>query len=194
MGKHYSLQALIATPAWGEEVKSPMSQAVITIRRPDDWVGRSLRSFIVRIDGHRAGRVKPVPALLGPAEFSVEAGEHTVAVSMDWVRSLPCRVTVQPGSRTELMIRARPTTMAWLKMTWPIVAAILIVGAIRELLLANTGLPDAPWWVRGGVPLALYVVVFTGIILAIPMVSGDYWAMWTLEPVGTISPQEAARG
>jgi hypothetical protein len=53
------------------------SQAVIEIRRPMDWV---VRSFIVQIDGRRVGKVKRRRT----GEFTVEPGEHTVVVSLDW--------------------------------------------------------------------------------------------------------------
>ena len=58
---------------------APPTGAAIVIRRPAHFVGGA-RSFVVWIDGRRVGKVRPHAV----AEFAVEPGEHTVAVSMDW--------------------------------------------------------------------------------------------------------------
>jgi hypothetical protein len=48
---------------------NPTTQAVIAIRTRTDWAG-STRSFVVRIDGRRAGKLKPGMT----SEFRVEPG------------------------------------------------------------------------------------------------------------------------
>lgn len=82
------------------EVNATTGQATLTIHRPSDWAGGSWRSFVVRIDGKRVGKIAPG----GTGEFSVPVGPHTVEVSMDWARSVPLHLTVEPGARLELVI------------------------------------------------------------------------------------------
>ena len=160
----------------GEEVSlNATDQAMIVIRRPGDWAGRSLRSFIVRIDGRRAGKIKR--GLSG--EFAVEPGEHTVAVSMDWIRSRPFQLVVEPGSRTELAIVAR-SSGAW-KMFLPIVLAVFIAQVLVEALRTTWGIADDSWWVRLALFFAAYFVLIAGYILAAPLLVKDYWTLWTLE-------------
>ena len=78
-------------------------QAVIVVQRPANYFFGGSRSFIVWIDGRRAGKVRRGVA----GEFAVEPGEHVISVSMDWFRSRPLQVAAGPGSRTELMIGTR---------------------------------------------------------------------------------------
>lgn len=155
------------------------SQAIITIRRPDDWVGSSRRSFVVRIDGRRVGKVKPGSV----GEFAVEPGTRTVTVSMDWVKSLPRQVTAAPGSRTELVIRGRPEKVGWRRMFVPIIVAVLAAQLVTGLLLEPLGLAGAGWWTRTGIFLAVYFAAVAAFVLAASFFAPDYWAMWTLEPV-----------
>jgi len=172
---------------------NPTSQAVIAIRRPEDWWVRR-GNFIVRIDGHRAGKVKPEAI----GKFTIEPGTHTVAVSMaGWpYRSRSAQVVVEPGSRTELVILGRPDKKAWWKdpVAVSIVFALLIASAIRDIMLDMLGFADANWWVRMGLFGAVYLVLFAGFVLVTSLFAGDYWAMWTLEPVGTSSTQGPVTG
>lgn len=161
---------------------NPRDQAVIAIRRPDVWFGRS-RSFIVWIDGRRAGKIKT--GITG--EFTVEPGTHTVTVSMDWVRSLPSQVIVEPGSRTELVIRGRSGKLAWWKNLLPIIGAVSVAQLLAYVLLEVIASPNANWWMRTGFYIVVLFVVYAGFVLVTSVFSRDYWAMWTLERVDATS-------
>jgi len=167
---------------------NPTSQAVIAIRRPAHFFAGGSRSFIVWIDGCRAGKVKRGT----PAEFSVEPGEHTVAVSMDWLRSRPLQVVAGPGMRSELAIGARSGLA--LKMLLPILLAALIAVLLMEGLRATAAVVDVHWWLRWLLFVAVHVALFGGYVLATSKFIGDYWALWTLGPAGTSSsPPSAGR-
>ena len=155
---------------------NPISPAVIVIQRPTNfWMG-GLRSFIVRIDGLRAGKVKRGVA----AEFPVMSGEHTVAVSMDWFRSQPVRVVVEPGSRTEFAIGSGRGGV--LKMFVPLVLIALLAQAV--IVAAMVAAADSSWSLRIAMYIVTYLVLFGGYILVTTWFAGDYWALLTLEPVG----------
>jgi hypothetical protein len=162
-------------------------QTVIAIRRPDDGIRRS---FIVWIDGRRVGKIKT--GITG--DFTVEPGTHTVTVSMDWVRSRPSEVFVEPGSRTELVIRGRSDKLAWWKNLLPLVGAVLIAQLLTGVLLEVMANPNANWWVRTGFFLIVYFVVYAGYVLVTSVFSQDYWAMWTLERVGATSTSAQVMG
>jgi hypothetical protein len=159
-------------------------QGTILIRRPQDWVGGSLRSFMVRIDGRRAGTVPPRSV----GEFAVPPGEHTVVVTMDWVRSVPRQVSVGPGSRVELAIRARPEKASWWKLTWPIVVVVLIGQGLTDIALKALDWPDPGFLARTGVFLLFYFSLFGLFILLTSAYWPDHWALWTLEEIAGQSP------
>jgi hypothetical protein len=153
-------------------------QALIVIHRPKYDLFGGGRSFIVRIDGRRIGRVAPGAS----GEFPVEPGEHQVAVSMDWFRSQPVKVAVGPGSRTELMIGGRSLM---LKAVLPAVAAALVAPPIMDGLRAILPPVDAYWWLRWLLFIVLYVVLYGGYVLVTSLLWPNFAAVWTLEPVGT---------
>ena len=154
-------------------------QAVIVFHRPTNYFFGGSRSFTVWIDGLRAGKVKREVE-----EFAVEPGHHTVAVSMDWLRSPPLQVVAGPESRTELAIGAR--FGMYLKMFVPVLLAALVAP------LAPPAVADAHWWVfwvRWLLFMVVYVALFGGYVLVTSKFFGDYWAVWTLGPSGTSSPR-----
>ena len=166
------------------------SPAVIVIRRSTNfWMG-GLRSFIVRIDGFRAGKVTRGAA----AEFPVMPGEHSVAVSMDWFRSRPVRVVVESGSRAELAIGSR--SGGGLKMFVPLILSVLLSQVIIKALPETVAAADSSWLMQTAQFFVAYSVLFGGYILATSWFAGDYWALFTLEPepIGASSHRGAAAG
>jgi hypothetical protein len=167
---------------------NPSNQAVIAIRRPANWVGASLRSFVVRIDGRRAGRIKRGTT----GEFTVEPGEHTVEVSMDWFRSRPFRVVVEPGSRTDLAIGSR--SGGALKSFLPMVLAALAAPVLVEGLRAVVSPVDDNRLLRSALFLVAFGVLYGGYVLLTSWFASDYWALFVLEPAGTGSPLKPVVG
>lgn len=162
------------------------ARAVIVVRRPEAYFFGGARSFLVWIDGRHVGKVKPRSA----AEFAVESGEHTVAVSMDWLRSKPFQVSAAAGSRTELMIGVRSGVV--LKMFLPIVVAAVAAALIMTGLREAGGVNDIHWWVRWLLFIAIYVAVFAAYALLAPVLVRGFWALWTLEPVAPSASQGRA--
>jgi hypothetical protein len=157
-------------------------QAVIVFHRPANYSFDGSRSFTVWIDGLWAGKVKC--GVVG--EFAVEPGEHTVAVSMDWLRSRPLQILAGPGSRTELVIGAR--LGMYLKMFLPVLLAALVAP------LAPPAVADTNWWLRWLLFMVVYVALFGGYVLVTSKFFGDYWAVWTLGPAGTSSSRAPVGG
>jgi hypothetical protein len=118
---------------------STTGSAVIVVRRPAIYFFGGSRSFIVWLDGRRAGEVRPRAA----AEFPVAPGEHTVSVSMDWLRSRPLRVVAGPGSRTELAIGGGAGIV--LKLFVPIGIAAVAAPLLMEGLRETGAVVDAHW-------------------------------------------------
>ncbi len=176
-------------PRTREQLMNPRDQTVIVIRRPDVWAGPG-RSFIVWIDGRRAGKIKTGKS----GEFTVEPGTHIVTVSMDWVRSRSSQVVVEPGSRTELVIRGRSDKPVWWMNLLPIIGSVVIAQLTTGVLLQVIANPNANWWVRTVFFLIVYFVVYAGFVLVTSVFSRDYWAMWTLERVGATSTSELVMG
>jgi hypothetical protein len=167
---------------------NPTNQAVIVIQKPSNWFLGGARSFIVSIDGRRAGKV----ARGMSGGFTVEPGEHALAISMDWFRSRPFQVVVEPGSRTELAIGVR--TGAVLKMFVPMFVAALAAPLLIEGLRATTAIVDLNWWLRSVLFLIAYVVLFGGFVLVTSKLAGDYWELFTLGPAGTGTSKEPIGG
>ncbi len=160
------------------------NQARIIIHRPTDWVGRSWRSFIVRIDGRRVGRVKPGAA----GEFAVEPGSRTVAVSMDWVRSRAVQLVVEPESKTELAIRGQAEKMVWWMNLLPIVITVWVAEVLTNLILTATDNTDTSWWLRTGLFFLVYLLVYAAFVVVTANFGGRYWERFTLEPLAPASP------
>jgi hypothetical protein len=151
--------------------------AVIRISRPE-WLWGNRRSFVVRIDGRRVGKIRPGMG----EEFPVEPGRHSVVVSMDWVRSLPNEVDVQPGTRTELAIRSRPEKKSWWRMVLPIVIVMFLAESVTGLVVKNSGMADPGWLGQFGMFFGIYIALLAIYIHGVPLISPDYWAFWKLEP------------
>ncbi len=163
-------------------------QAVIVIHRPTNYFFGGSRSFTVWIDGLRAGKVKRGVA----GEFAVEPGEHTVAVSMDWLRSRALQVVAGPGSRTELAIGARSGLAV--KLFLPVLLAAVVAPVLMEGLRTTAAVVDDHWLLRWLLFIVVYVALFGGYILVTSKFFGDYWAVWTLGPAGTSSPPAPVGG
>jgi hypothetical protein len=170
----------------GDFVMDSAGQAVIVFHRPANYSFDGSRSFTVWIDGLWAGKVKC--GVVG--EFAVEPGEHTVAVSMDWLRSRPLQILAGPGSKTELVIGARSAAMVF-KLFLPVLLAALVAP------LAPPAVGDTHWWVfwvRWLLFMVVFVALFGGYVLVTSRFFGDYWAVWTLGPSGTSSPRTPVGG
>ncbi len=167
---------------------SQTGQGVIAIQRPTSYLFGGSRDFILWIDGQRTGRVKRRV----PAEFTVDAGEHTLAVSMDWVRSQPVRVVVEPGSRTELAIGARS---GWaLKFFLPIFLVAMVAPALVEVLRQTTSFAAENWLLRSALFVVGYAVIFAGYLFVTLKYCGEYWAMYTLGPTAAVTSSRAEQG
>ncbi len=172
------------------------SQGVIAIQRPKGFFAAGLSDFVVRIDGQKIGRVERG----GQADFTVDSGEHTVEVSMDWFWLRPRRVLVEPSSRTELAINAR-SGGAW-KLCLPMFLGILVAVALLWLLRQSTSFTEANWLMRSAVCLIGFATIFASYLLVTRKLGRDYWDYWTLytlEPAETaisnrIEPEAAADG
>ena len=162
-------------------------QAVIVFHRPTNYLFGGSRSFTVWIDGLRAGKVNRAVE-----EFAVEPGQHTVAVSMDWLRSRPLQVVAGPGSRTELAIGAR--LGMYLKMFLPVLLPALVTPLPMEGLLGVPAVAEIHWWLRWLVLMVVYVALFGGYVVVTSKFFGDYWAVWTLGPAETSSPKAPVGG
>jgi hypothetical protein len=154
---------------------SQADRALIVVHRGDQWFGR-LRRYRVSIDNRPAGYV----SRRGPSEFPVEPGVHTVEVAMDWARSLPSRLEVAPGSRTDLRIARTPW---WILKAGAPGAIFIIVANLLGSLLRHGG------YMSGMGLLGLLVALLTTLGLTVALVQiasllvKDCWAVWRLEPM-----------
>jgi hypothetical protein len=169
-------------PRVEEDVMNPTNQAAIAVRRRTGWAGSRWRSFVVRIDGRRVGKLKPGMT----AEFHVQPGTHTVSVWMDWYRSEPIQIAVAPGSRTELIIRGR--AREHFEGGVPLFLCLFIATL-------SAWIPDYKnGWVRSGIALAVFLALYGGYVLVTSILSPYWWARWILEPVETTSPSQPVSG
>lgn len=162
------------------------SSTTIVISRPETvWMG-SARSFVVSIDGRKAGSVKRG----APSQFAVSPGTHEVAVSIDWVRSRAVQVVAETGSKTELAIGFG--SGMWFKLFLPILICVVVAQlAIGELITARP--LGEHGWIRMGIFFAVYATLFVGYIVATSVLVRDYWNLLTLEPAGTVAPKAVER-
>jgi hypothetical protein len=169
-------------------IVNPTSQAVIAIRGPKaGWP--SWGSFVVRIDGHRTGKVKQGKT----GEFTVEAGTHIVVVTMDLVRSRPFRAVVEPGARIELAVLDLPNRLGWWRDFWPVFVAL---GSAQTLirLIELRGPGQLSWWVQSSLVFALSLVLMAVVALVTNLFFRDYWVRWALVQVGQLSHSGTVRG
>ena len=154
-------------------------QALIAIRCPRfGMFGR----FTITIDGHRVGKVKQETT----REFSVEPGTHTVSILLGWRgRPRPLQLTLEPGSRTELIVQKVPGSKQFLKILVGVFPASLIASEIAESLPGK-----ANWWVSFGLSLAVFMALFFTYQLVTAAVSRNYWTFFELKADGTTFKQE----
>jgi hypothetical protein len=146
---------------------NPADRALIVVHR-NRWHQIWYR-FRVSIDGRPAGHV----ARGGSTEFPVDPGVHTVEAAIDWSHSLPLRLEVAPGSRTDLRIAGRPWSSLKLGAPLPIFLFI-VLPLIRRPLAGLVGQFSA-WLISLGLMLAA--------ILIPALLVKDFWVLWDLEPV-----------
>jgi hypothetical protein len=129
-------------------------QGSIVINRPSQFLSASSsRALEVHIDGKDRGWLKYGTQF----EVAVEPGEHSVAVSLDWVQSRPVHVIVQPGSKIELMIH-RPSRFMWPTLLASVTIALLGVGLI-ELSRILTEFGEYAWQ-RSIIMIVVFAVGF----------------------------------
>lgn len=101
-----------AQPAAPPEVQSedappsnpppPGSIAHVRIRRP--WAYMSMaRAFTIQMDGRKIGEVRNNHTVT----FDIPAGAHELVAQVDWVKSDPLFVDVQPGETAHLRVRTQ---------------------------------------------------------------------------------------
>ena len=161
--------------------------ALVVIERPTLYFFGGARRLSVWIDGSRTGKVR-CGAL---AEFAVGPGEHTVSVSLAWLRSQPLRVVAGSGSRTCMTVGVRWLDVA-LRMFLPLLIACYVAYLLVRVLWSMAIVLDQTWW------LLLFVTVVAAAYGSYVLVTWkficDYWVLWTLEPPGTTSSRLAVDG
>jgi hypothetical protein len=80
------------------------SPRIVLHRDPGGWVDR-LRSYRVFIDGVRVGDIQRG----GTRTFEVAPGDHQVELRIDWCRSRPLDVHLDPGREARLECRSNAT-------------------------------------------------------------------------------------
>lgn len=75
-----------------------MNQAAVSIKRPAK-LAFATRKFSVFIDGRKVGSVKNGSV----SRFEVSPGRHTLQVKVDFYRSKPCSVDLEPGQSLSLI-------------------------------------------------------------------------------------------
>lgn len=65
----------------------------------------------------------------------------------------------------------------------PIVLAVTVAQPLTAVLVSALGLSDPNWWVRTGLFLAVYLMLFAMFVTITALVYCDYWNVWKLEPV-----------
>lgn len=78
-------------------------RAFISVRRPSDDLFGMARKMPVYVDGHQIGRVAHNTRQV----FEIEAGVRRITVAMDWCRSEPITLRVEPGQCVELCAFSR---------------------------------------------------------------------------------------
>ena len=157
---------------------SEMGHGMIAIRGPTDWWFALRWSFIVRVDGRRAGKLKPGVT----AECKVGPGSHVVDVSNSWIiRSRPLQVAVKPAGKFVLKMRSLPNNRGLLKF----VSGIFLGGSIPRLftdpLLTLMGLSDSSVWTSTGLALILSLLILAGYVLVTSILFDSYWVWFALD-------------
>lgn len=83
-------------------MKTPQSLATICVRRPSKLM-YAVREFAVFIDERKVGGVKDG----GVARCEVQPGSHSVYVTIDFYKSKPCVINLQPGESASLVCGAK---------------------------------------------------------------------------------------
>jgi len=156
----------------GMEAMNSKNEAVIAIRKPQDWVGDGNPSFRIRIDGRKVGKIKIGPGL---GELRVEPGVHTVVVLGGYMRSRPLKVAVEAGSKVVLTMNPLPKNRSFLKNL--AIIPILIIASLIHTLFKSPGWSWGEWAALylpvAGVGLCAYMFL-TKVLFR------DYWIIWEL--------------
>jgi hypothetical protein len=99
---------------------------------------------------------------------------------------MPFEIPVDPGSRTELVIRGRE--LGHFQGGVPMFLAFMIATF-------SGFIPDYKnRWVEYAVFLAVFTALYAGYVLVTSILSDEWWARWILERVETPSPSQALSG
>jgi hypothetical protein len=79
-----------------------MNLAIVCIRRPSKLI-YAVREFAVFIDEMKVGGVKNG----GEARFEVRSGRHSIYIKVDFYKSKPCVIDLQPGESVSLVCGAK---------------------------------------------------------------------------------------
>jgi hypothetical protein len=92
-----------------------MPDARILLRRERDGVAERFRGYHIFVDGEHAGAIKRGETIV----LDVSAGHHTLQAAIDWGRSLPVDIDLDPGEEVEVQCwtNARPlTALYWITL------------------------------------------------------------------------------
>lgn len=87
-----------------------MAAARIRLERARGGYADGLRSYQVLLDGAAVGRVRRGQTLV----LDTEPGTHHVQLTIDWARSQPVQVELQPGQEVHLRCRPRANALTGL--------------------------------------------------------------------------------
>jgi hypothetical protein len=151
------------------------TEATIAIR------GMGARNqYAVCIDERQVG------ALKGKTGFDVEPGAHTVVVSRAWMRSRPFHVTLEPNSRTELIMHEVPGRRPFLQRWWFYLLVGLSMGVL-DSVIGQSFLRDDRWYwtilrvaviYAGGMMFATAACTIVSVLFF-----RQYWVLWELRQV-----------
>jgi hypothetical protein len=153
------------------------SEAVIAIHWSSDWAGKNMGSLKVRIDGNKVGKIKFGP---GPVEFSVKPGVHTVVVSRDMMRSRSLKVAIEAGSRVVLIINPMLSWNRFLLKSG--LVSLVFTLAIPCFIFTYFKSPGWSLWEWACLWFPVSIVGICAYIFLTPLLFGDYWVFWELNP------------
>jgi hypothetical protein len=87
----------------------------VEVRREGGYLRDSARAYRVLIDGAVTGTISAGANLA----VAVRPGEHRVDLKLDWYRSNPLRLSVEPGQTVHLMSRPARGARALLALVYP---------------------------------------------------------------------------
>jgi hypothetical protein len=92
-----------------------MADARIILRRDEDGVAERFRSYRIFLDGERVGSIKRGETIV----LEVSAGHHSLQAAIDWGRSPPVDLDLDPGQELEVRCwtNASPlTALYWITL------------------------------------------------------------------------------